>query len=95
MGPSAKPNGCGAADSHLDSPDLRLTAACNEHDLAYAVGGTPEDRNAADRFFLQGMLLKASQAPRWKAAYLYPAAWAYYAAVRLGGWRHWGKPKPR
>ncbi len=86
-----EPNGCGGQGSVIDPPELRFADACDDHDLAYGLGGTPADRKAADREFRRAMLLKASCAPWYKAAYLYPAAWGYWAAVRVGGWRYWGK----
>ncbi|HLP41223.1 MAG TPA: hypothetical protein VK465_06925 [Fibrobacteria bacterium] len=85
------PNGCGGQGSIIDPPDLRFRDACNEHDIAYAMGGTAKDRAAADREFRKDMIRKATAAPWYKAAYLYPAAWTYWAAVRVGGWRYWGK----
>lgn len=90
-----KPNGCGAAGSILDPPDLRFREACDDHDVAYALGGTPADRRAADREFRREMLRRASAAPWYKAAYLYPVAWLYWGAVRVGGWQYWGKASPQ
>jgi hypothetical protein len=87
-------NGCGAEGSVLDPPDFRFKSVCDDHDLKYAKGGTREQRKEADRDMRQGMLLKASFAPWYKRAYLVPAAWTYWAAVRVGGWRHWGKATP-
>ena len=85
------PNGCGAQGSIIDPPDLRFRDACDDHDIAYAMGGTPADRAAADREFRQAMLKKAACAPWHKRAYLVPGAWLYWAGVRIGGWRHFGK----
>jgi hypothetical protein len=89
----------------INPPELRFRDACNEHDLAYAFGGPPGDRKAADREFRREMLLKAEaerlrvrRAP-WKekplraakATGLWLSAWGYYGAVRVFGWRYWGK----
>jgi hypothetical protein len=102
-----KPNGCGAEGSILNPPDLRFKDVCDDHDVAYAMGGTSADRRLVDREWRRAMLakagqarLQASQAP-WrqkpvkhaKAAGLWAAAWIYWGAVRVGGWRHWGKVK--
>lgn len=91
-------NGCGGEGSPINPPELRFRAACNEHDEAYTAGGTPHDRAIADRAFLKATKAKAANAPWFKAAYLYPAAYLYFGAVRLGGWHYWagkpGSPKP-
>lgn len=84
-------NGCGAEGSVIDPPDLRFSAICNEHDLAYAQGGSSRERRRVDMEFRRLMIRKAKAAPWHKAAYLYPSAWGYWAGVRLFGWRHWGK----
>jgi hypothetical protein len=88
-------NGCGAKGSFIDPPDFRFEAACDEHDLAYAFGGTPHDRAEADRALLKSTKDRAACAPWYKAAYLYPAAYTYFGFVRVFGWRYWTKGPAR
>lgn len=54
-------NGCGAANSKFDFvPDsiygLKISEACNRHDWMYHFGKTIEDKEQADRVFLNNLL---------------------------------------
>jgi hypothetical protein len=86
-----QPNGCGGKGSLINPPEMRFRQPCNEHDQAYAMGGTSKERKEADKAFLRDMLKKSKAAPWYKSAYLYPSAFVYYGAVRVFGWRYWGK----
>lgn len=74
-------NGCGGKGSWVPIPDWRFTASCDHHDFNYALGGSEEDREKADRQFYDAMLADADAAP-WYLRYFY-RFWAktYYLAV--------------
>ena len=83
-------NGCGAANARFDFvPDriwgLKITEACNIHDFMYQMGATNEDKEIADRVFLNNLvrLIKA------KGGILKPLrmirAKEYYLAVKFFG----------
>lgn len=88
---ASKPNGCGAQDSIFNPPDFDFKDACDDHDVAYSAGGTRKDRRKVDANFRRAMVKRAIQEPWYKTLYLYPFAYLYWAGVRLGGWRRWGK----
>lgn len=57
--------------------------ACDVHDEDYTSNPAQLTRRQADRRFLLNMLALADSP--WE----YLLAWAYYAAVRVGGWKFW------
>lgn len=92
-------NGCGTAGwKGLLVPDnilgICITPACNIHDWDYAVGKTIEDKDIADRCFLNNMLRLVSE-----DGLLEPArceiAKGYYESVHLfGGPAFWTGKNP-
>lgn len=58
--------------------------AADGHDLAYWLGGTWRDRLAADNQFLKHCLQAAFRQGVRSMLYI-PAAFVYWAAVRMGG----------
>jgi hypothetical protein len=96
-------NGCGPGRfGSMIVPDslwgLSIKEACNIHDYMFAVGETNEDRDEADRVFLNNMLRLIDAAGGWWAvkALRRQAAVKYYRAVAdFGGPAFWsGKNKP-
>ena len=96
-------NGCGPGrfGSKL-VPDrlwgLSILAACEIHDYMYAVGETIEDKDEADRVFLNNMLRLIDKAGgRWiiKAMRRHAAVKYYRAVADFGGIAFWaGKNSP-
>lgn len=92
-------NGCGTAGWKGDLvPDcilgLCITPACNVHDWMYTVGKTQDDKDEADRVFLNNVLRLIDGEGGWsivkKARRL--LARDYYEAVHLfGGPAFWAK----
>ena len=85
-------NGCGAADSWFRPPSkiygTSISDACNVHDWMYEVGRTIEDKDEADRAFLNNMLrlIKRDRKKWYKPSFLQrKRACAYYAVVKYGG----------
>lgn len=90
-----KPCGCGADRAKFDYvPDsvfflVSIRLACCIHDMGYDIGGTEEDKQAADVELMQNIikLIEAYGASRW----WFPTSLAryravtYYTAVNLGG----------
>lgn len=82
-------NGCGAGFTAWLIPDkwlgLDFTIPCAIHDEMYALGKTIEDKEAADRIFLNNMLRTVNDRP----FLLQPAgrflAWQYYDKVEKYG----------
>lgn len=71
----------GSADQGCTAtPDLAGGDPCLEHDLSYGVGGTEQDRFAADSELLAALALYGVPEP---------IAVAYYVGVRLFGWTRW------
>ena len=93
-----KSNGCGSGSFADFVPNtiyfLDITESCRIHDYAYLVGTTIEDKDSADREFLNNMirLIDAKEAwyyPHWFAR---RRALKYYEAVHtLGGSAFWDK----
>ena len=85
-------NGCGAANSKFDFiPDsiygLKITAACNIHDWMYHEGRTIEDKDEADRTFLNNLLrLFSTTGNRFLKWLRRRRAYKYYEAVAAFGW---------
>ncbi len=89
-------NGCGAGGSWFRPPSkiygTKILEACIIHDHAYYVGVTHEDKEEADRAFLNNMLrlidrrtrwYKPTKLQRWRAK-------RYYQAVKCyGGSAFW------
>lgn len=86
-----KPNGCGAANSKFNPPDLVFKSACDDHDEAYDLGGTNTDRKQADERFLSGMKASVRKRPWYYRPFYYTSAYTYYAAVRLFGAEHFNR----
>ena len=92
-----KSNGCGAENARFDFvPDtiygVSITPACKVHDWMYSKGRTIEDKDTADRVFLNNMLRIIESVDKW----YYPTSLArrralkYYEAVRaFGGSAYW------
>ncbi|MDL2268868.1 hypothetical protein LJC71_04930 [Desulfosarcina sp. OttesenSCG-928-A07] len=77
---------------------LRISHVCDIHDWMYAVGETIEDKESADRSFLNNMLrlIEVQNSWAWLAWLRRKRAGTYYNAVKLfGGPAFWaGKNKP-
>ncbi|HBD18665.1 MAG TPA: hypothetical protein DC063_00190 [Arenimonas sp.] len=77
---------------------LRVTAACDIHDYMYFIGDGIEDKDAADRVFLNNLLRLIAAGTRWDWLRRLRAlrARTYYAAVcAFGGPAFWhGKNLP-
>lgn len=93
-------NGCGAANAKFDFvPDtiygLSINDACNIHDWMYHVGRTIEDKQEADRVFLNNMLRIIEHKGGWLKILRRMRAIKYYGAVAdMGGPAFWdGKEK--
>lgn len=97
-------NGCGSKGgpfAWLKPPKLCFTDACDQHDLAYWVGGDAGAKARADLDLWIGCseALEAWEAekPRGRigVALRWVAAWVFWQAVRLGGrWSfHYGRPR--
>ena len=83
-----KPNGCGPSGWKGDLvPDtlggIDISEACNIHDYMYYVGGTEEDKELADRYFLINMLTIIHRDDTWYTNESIAIKWAtnYYVAV--------------
>lgn len=94
-------NGCGAASAKIDFvPDkiygTYVGEACHIHDWMYNEGRTIEDKDEADRAFLNNILRLIKKRRKWyKPMFLMRIrAKNYYNAVKLfGGPAFWdGKP---
>jgi hypothetical protein len=91
-------DGCGRGILSIVIPDvvfgLRITAACDIHDYMYLVGDTYEDKQAADRVFLNNMLRLVEARTDWDWLKKLRAAtcYLYYLAVdKLGGPSFWAR----
>ncbi len=77
---------------------LRITDACNIHDFQYSIGETIDDKESADRAFLNNLLrlIDAGTDNPWLTRMRVRRAKIYYRAVaELGGPAFWaGKNKP-
>lgn len=83
---AATVNGCGGKGGALRPVHWwGLEEDCSCHDVAYTLGGTEDDRLAADRELHERILLRVAVAPWWKRPYYRLQAWAYYRAVRAFG----------
>lgn len=73
-------NGCGPKGAWVPVPDFFCRASCDHHDFNYWLGYREEDRERADREFLEAMLWDAggNQAKQ-------TIAFTYWMAVRLFG----------
>ena len=86
-------NGCGGKGGTVPVPQFMFSADCNEHDYHYWIGGTDEDRKAADDEFYSDLVFDADRAAdrtfwlwRWPyRAWFRHVAMAYYLAVRSCG----------
>ena len=85
-------NGCGSARSKFDFvPDtiwgLSISEACNIHDWMYHWGRTIEDKEEADRVFLNNLLriIKKRSANKFIMFLREQRAMKYYSAVNLKG----------
>jgi len=94
-------NGCGPKAAAFLVPEtlwgLSVTAACDIHDWMYHVGRTLEDKQRADRVFLNNMLriIDARTRCRLLKRLRRDRAWLYYAAVRdFGGPWYWHGKNP-
>lgn len=92
-----KSNGCGAEVARFDFvPDtiygVSIFETCRRHDWAYKVGKTNEDKEKADREFLNNMLRVVESVDSW----WYPTMLArrrclkyYEAVIAFGGTAFW------
>jgi len=95
-------NGCGAKGFGWTIPDsmyfLNISEACNIHDFMYLVGVDEEDREEADRVFLNNLvrIIEAKTKWEWLKLLRKRRAAKYYWAVRtFGGPAFWsGKNEP-
>lgn len=96
-------NGCGSKGSSIDLiPDsmygLDVSEACNIHDWMYSEGKTIEDKEKADRVFLNNILRIINGSEGWPVTKWLRRrrAWKYYLAVKMfGGDAFWdGKNDP-
>ena len=95
-------NGCGTKNLGWLIPDsmwfLDISEACNIHDFMYAVGVDEEDREEADRVFLNNLIRIIEAKTRWEWLRMLRRrrALKYYEAVRcFGGPAFWaGKNEP-
>lgn len=94
-------NGCGAAGAKFDFvPDrifgTDISAACIIHDFMYHEGRTIEDKDEADRVFLNNLLRIIARENKWYKPVMLMRIRArnYYRAVKyFGGPAFWaGKP---
>lgn len=90
-------NGCGPS-GWLNKlvPDtmwgLVITPVCNIHDYQYAIGRTIEEKEEADRVFLNNLIrwIDANTTNGILRRLRYHRAYAYYQAVKLhGGVAYW------
>ena len=89
-------NGCGAAGSWIRPPSkllgTEILPACNIHDWMYDTGKTIDDKNKADRVFLNNMLRLINRDRKWWSILQYMLANKYYQSVCLfGGPAFWSK----
>ena len=88
-------NGCGAADAKFDFvPDsilgLNITCCCHIHDWMYSEGVTIEDKEKADRAFLNNILRVIEDKGGWFKSWRRKIAYGYYQAVkRYGAVAYW------
>ena len=88
-------NGCGAANAKFDFvPDtiygLNINDACNIHDWMYSKGKTIEDKQEADRVFLNNMLRIIEAKGGFLKVFRRMRAIKYYGAVvDMGGPAYW------
>ena len=73
-------NGCGPKSGWVPVPEFFCHANCDHHDFNYWIGCTEEDREKADREFLEAMLLDAGNNKAKQTI-----AMTYWMAVRLFG----------
>jgi len=92
-------NGCGPKSCSLDIvPDLNFVEACNIHDWMYNFGKTLEDKNLADKVFLDNMLniIEAKTKNVWRKRLERIIAHGYYLAVKYrGGSAFWKDKKEK
>ena len=71
-------------------PEFIFHDDCDHHDFNYWLGGSEEDRERADREFLEAMLRSAGDNPAYQTL-----AFTYWMAVRLFGGIcfHYGKER--
>lgn len=89
-----KKNGCGSGWNAALVPDnwfgIDFTIPCAIHDEMYAVGKTIEDKNEADRVFLNNMLRVANeQRCLFKSLGRWLARKYYNVVVGFGGVAYW------
>lgn len=90
-------NGCGAANAKFDFvPDsiwfLYIGHACHIHDYMYHYGKTPEDKDEADRVFLNNLCRIIDKDKSWWRSKnkMRRIAYGYYWSVsKLGGPAFW------
>lgn len=96
-------NGCGTRGLiGLLVPDtiygLDVSEACRIHDFQYAVGSTPEEKDSADRAFINNLLRIIDANTKWKWLRKLRAERArtyYHAVCNFGGPAFWdGKNRP-
>lgn len=88
-------NGCGGKGGWFRPPPYVFTLDCNRHDLEYWIGGTREDRKAADRRFYDRMVERIWKVAWYRWPWLRGAAWRYHTAVRLFGDKYFHRGERR
>lgn len=91
---SIEKNGCGSGWSKWLVPDSFLlwdfTIPCAIHDEMYFLGKTIEDKDEADRVFLNNMLREAESKCWFIRKFSRKSAYVYYeAVVKYGGPAYW------
>ena len=87
-------NGCGAAGSFFRPPETiyltDVSSTCIVHDWCYSMGKTIDDKEEADRIFLNNMIRIFNRADTWYKYLQVRRAKKYYYAVKLfGGSAFW------
>ena len=87
-------NGCGADGSFFRPPATiyftDVSPSCIVHDWCYSKGFTIEDKDEADRVFLNNMIRLFNRDDKWLKCLQIRRAKKYYYAVKLfGGDAYW------
>ena len=94
-------NGCGACRGFwkwLKPPHKNFfKQVCNQHDKAYEIGGSKQDRKRADKQLFFDMVYKSVDHFRDRKAtamwWFVTLAFLYYLALRIGGKGNFNKKK--
>lgn len=89
------PNGCGPKTWRYTIPTWHATELCKQHDWAYYLGGTEEDRQKADYALYDGMRRQAAKENIFRRLWMLYEAWVFYRWLREYGDAHWHHGAPR